>query len=88
MKLFFKQAGGKTEDGGWRQIGLLKTFQGEMWDGERFFVILKRSAEELALHLDLLELGYLCLSLGYQGKYDEKPDGCGDFSRSFFQVTP
>ncbi|MBT8506214.1 hypothetical protein B1F79_00145 [Coxiella-like endosymbiont of Rhipicephalus sanguineus] len=71
------------KDSGWRQIGLLKTFQGEMWDGERFFFILKRSTEELALHLDLLELGYLCLSLGYQGKYGEKPDGYRDFSRFF-----
>lgn len=56
------------KDSEWLQMSLLNTFQGV---GEQFFVILKRSAEEPIFHIDLLELGYLCLSLGYQGKYRE-----------------
>ncbi len=53
----------------WQQQGLLKTFQRETNGGERFFLILQRGAEDPALYLDLLELGYICLSLGFQGKF-------------------
>ncbi|WP_264774331.1 type IVB secretion system protein IcmH/DotU [Coxiella burnetii] len=60
------------ENSEWQRLGLLKTFQDESWGGERFFIILERSAEDADLHIDLLELGYLCLSLGYKGKYNEK----------------
>ncbi len=51
---------------------LLQTFQHESWGGERFFVILERSCEEANIHIDLLELGYICLSLGYQGKFAQQ----------------
>jgi len=57
----------------WGEQNLLKTFQRETWGGERFFVILERSCEDPKLYIDLLELGYLCLSLGYEGKYRNKP---------------
>ncbi|MCH9769440.1 MAG: type IVB secretion system protein IcmH/DotU [Gammaproteobacteria bacterium] len=53
----------------WENFSLLNSFQRESWGGERFFIILERSAEDPALYIDLLELGYLCLSLGFQGKY-------------------
>lgn len=48
---------------------LLRTFQGEDYGGERFFLILERASNGADTHIDLLELGFLCLSLGYQGKY-------------------
>lgn len=51
---------------------LLQTFQHESWGGERFFIILERSCEDPKLYIDLLELGYLCLSFGFQGKYATK----------------
>ncbi|MCH9644109.1 MAG: type IVB secretion system protein IcmH/DotU [Gammaproteobacteria bacterium] len=57
----------------WSQEGLLKTFQNEQWGGERFFIILDRCAEDAAIYIDLLELGYLFLSLGYRGRYSH-PD--------------
>lgn len=53
----------------WLEHNLLQTFQREAPGGERFFLILERSCENPELHIDLLELGYLCLSLGFQGKY-------------------
>ena len=53
----------------WEQHSLLGFFQHETWGGERFFIILERSCEDPACYTDLLELGYVCLSLGYQGKY-------------------
>lgn len=57
----------------WAQRGLLQTFQREAWGGERFFLILERSAEDPIVYIDLLELGYICLSQGFRGKY-ESPD--------------
>lgn len=56
----------------WRNQNLLNTFQQEPWGGERFFVILARSYEDPTTHLDLLELMYLCLSLGFEGKYQNR----------------
>lgn len=57
----------------WQEQNLLQTFQRE--SDERFFLILERSCEEAKLHIDLLELGYLCLSFGYEGKYRKKANG-------------
>jgi type IV/VI secretion system ImpK/VasF family protein len=34
-----------------------------------FFAILEKALKMVALNLDILELGYVCLSLGFQGKY-------------------
>lgn len=50
---------------------LLNHFQSETCGGDRFFIILERSFEDLPLYIDLLELGYLCLSFGYKGKYQD-----------------
>ena len=60
------QWGNRSE---WHSQNLLNTFQREPWGGERFFVILERSCEDPSTHIDLLELMYLCLSLGFEGKY-------------------
>jgi type IV/VI secretion system ImpK/VasF family protein len=59
----------------WEQHNLLRSFQRESAGDERFFMILERSCEDSKLHMDLLELGYLCLSLGYEGKYRKKSGG-------------
>lgn len=48
---------------------LLQTLQGENYGGERFYLILERASSDPVAHIDLLELGFLCLSLGYHGKY-------------------
>ena len=38
---------------------------------ERFFIILEKMLENPNDHLELLELAYLCLSFGFEGKYRE-----------------
>lgn len=53
----------------WKNHKLLIYFQQEDWGGDRFFVILDRLCEEPALHIDVLELVYVVLSLGYEGKF-------------------
>lgn len=67
---------------------LLTLFQHESYGGERFFVILERSCEAPGDYIDLLELGYLCLSLGYQGKYGQQQqlDLLGIFMDQLYQV--
>ena len=58
----------------WHTQTLLMAFQKETNGEERFFVILERLNEDPALHIDMLELIYLCLSLGFQGKYRHSTD--------------
>lgn len=53
----------------WEKHKLLMFFQQEEWGGERFFVILERLEEEPLFYVDLLELAYICLSLGFEGKF-------------------
>jgi type IV/VI secretion system ImpK/VasF family protein len=63
------------------QYGLLPVFQGESWGGERFFLILKKLQENSELHHDLLEFAYLCLSLGFQGRYRHLTHGRDDLDQ-------
>lgn len=59
----------------WHMHRLLATFQKDSLGSERFFLILERLSEDPAHHIDLLELMYLCLSLGFQGKYRSQERG-------------
>jgi type VI secretion system protein ImpK len=53
----------------WGHHTLLVRFHNEAWGGETFFVILDRLLQRPVQNLHLLELAYLCLSLGFEGKY-------------------
>jgi len=53
----------------WATQTLLGTFHNETWGGEKFFQLLERLIQEPARNLHLLELMYLCLSLGFEGKF-------------------
>jgi type IV/VI secretion system ImpK/VasF family protein len=65
----------------WEQDGLLKHFTNELPDGKKFFTFLKSAQEKVAANtataatIDLLELMYLCLNLGYIGKYRSHKKG-------------
>src|SRR5207253_5640716 len=39
------------------------------YGGEKFFEMLERIAQEPALRIDLIELQYLCIALGFAGKF-------------------
>ena len=58
--------GGQTV---WGSRSLLLTFHNEAHGGEKFFTILDRLRQDPARYLHLLELQYICLALGFQGKY-------------------
>ncbi len=72
----------------WADFALLKIFQHECYGGERFFIILERSFEDPHVYIDLLELGYICLSLGYKGKYKQPAElrELGLFIDQLYQV--
>jgi len=53
----------------WAQQTLLVALHREAWGGEKFFEMLDKISEEPARHIDLMELLYLCLALGFAGKY-------------------
>jgi type VI secretion system protein ImpK len=55
--------------GAWAQQGLLALFHGETGGGEKFFQLLARLAENPQANLDLLELMYVCLEFGFEGRY-------------------
>ena len=57
------------ESGAWSRLALLSTFHNETWGGEKFFQILERCMQQPARNLYLLELMYLLLSLGFEGKF-------------------
>jgi type VI secretion system protein ImpK len=59
----------------WGNQSLLVLFHGEAQGGVRFFEILKRLVQQPSQNLYLLELYFLCLSLGFEGKYREVSGG-------------
>ena len=55
--------------GEWREQTLLITLHREAWGGEKFFDMLQRISADPARHIDLMELQYVCLALGFAGKF-------------------
>ncbi|KTC63680.1 hypothetical protein AO262_21460 [Pseudomonas fluorescens ABAC62] len=53
----------------WSKTSLLSRFHNETIGGEKFFQLLERLSRDPLKHLAMLELMYLCLSLGFEGKY-------------------
>lgn len=63
---------GSTPWGGsgvWAKQSLLVMFHNEAWGGEKFFQLLARLAENPGANRGLLELMYVMVSLGFEGRY-------------------
>ena len=56
-------------ESGWGQRTLLSVFHGETSGGEKSFLILDRLRQSPSENLDVIELFYICLSLGFEGRY-------------------
>lgn len=67
--------------GDWASQSLLVIFHKEVSGGEKFFEIVKRLQADPARYLSLIELLYVCLALGYEGKYRHDPKGALELSR-------
>lgn len=63
------------QQSGWATKTLLVVFHGESYGGEKFFVILERLCADFAKHVDLIELMYICLALGFGGRYQIEANG-------------
>lgn len=55
--------------GAWGKHSLLVTFHNETWGGEKFFQLLAKLAQNPLQHRELLELMYVCVALGFEGRY-------------------
>lgn len=53
----------------WSQKSLLNVFHNEGDGGEKFFQLLSKLQQETAKYIDILELMFVCLCLGFEGKY-------------------
>jgi type VI secretion system protein ImpK len=59
----------------WRDQSLLVTLHKEASGGEKFFQLLQKLLQNPANNIELLELMYICLSFGFEGRYRPLPDG-------------
>jgi type VI secretion system protein ImpK len=72
----------------WAQHPLLIALHREAWGGEKFFEMLDRISVDPARHIDLMELQYLVLALGFTGKYQMLTRGheqLADLQRDLFR---
>ena len=53
----------------WSSRSLLSAFHQETFGGEKFFLLLTRLSQDMARHIDMLELMLACLCLGFEGRY-------------------
>jgi type VI secretion system protein ImpK len=60
--------------GHWAERTLLHAFHEERDGGDKVFKLLERLGEDPAEHADLLELFYVCLALGLEGRYRGRAD--------------
>lgn len=65
----------------WASQTLLVRFHNEAGGGEKFFQILERLLQDPARNLHLLEFMYLCLALGFEGRYRLQPRGKAELER-------
>lgn len=61
--------------GAWSSQSLLVHFHNEAWGGEKVFQLLTRLAENPTQHRNLLELVWVALSLGFEGRYKVLDNG-------------
>ena len=59
----------------WGQKSLLSIIHKETLGGDKFFPIIEHLRQQPAQNLNLIELCYLCLSLGFQGRYRNVQNG-------------
>ncbi|MCU1758123.1 type IVB secretion system protein IcmH/DotU [Pseudomonas sp. 14P_8.1_Bac3] len=65
----------------WSQMSLLSSFHNETSGGEKFFQLLDLVSKNPVKHLPMLELMYVCLSLGFEGKYRVQTRGIVELER-------
>jgi len=59
----------------WHQRSLLSIFHNETSGGDKFFILIDRFRQSPSENIDIIELFYICLSVGFEGKYRLSPRG-------------
>jgi type VI secretion system protein ImpK len=59
----------------WDEFSLLRSLHGDGQEGKKFFIILKHLLQNAKHNIHLIELAYICLSLGYEGVFGLKENG-------------
>ena len=67
--------------GAWASRSLVSTFHQEVRSGERFFDLLAQMRQNPGTFLPVLELMYLCLSLGFMGRHRLSQRGPAEIDR-------
>src|SRR5437763_2105079 len=67
--------------GVWDTRPLVSTFHQEVRSGERFFDLLSQMRQNPGRFTSVIELMYLCMSLGFQGRYRLSPRGPAELDR-------
>jgi type VI secretion system protein ImpK len=67
--------------GSWRTQPLVTTFHRESGNQERFFEVLRQMCNNPRKSLPVIKLMYLCLSLGFVGRYRSSGGGIADIRR-------
>ena len=65
----------------WSQHSLLSRFHNETWGGEKVFAITARMEQEPERYRDMLEFIYLCLCLGFEGRYRVMSHGRDEYEQ-------
>ncbi|UEM07588.1 type IVB secretion system protein IcmH/DotU (plasmid) [Skermanella rosea] len=62
----------------WTTRSMVGTLFSETWGGDRFFDLLTQLKRDPGNNIDLIELLYYCISLGFEGKYRIAPRGASE----------
>lgn len=57
----------------WNHPSFIEIFYNEGYADENFFIILDRLCQAPRQYIDLIELMYICLNLGYEGRFKNQP---------------
>ncbi len=69
------------QQSGWSAHSLVSTFHQEVKAGDRFFDLLAGMQKDPGRYRQALEVAYLCLALGLQGRYRLSPRGAAELDR-------
>ena len=69
------------QSSGWAARSLSSTFHQDVRSGERFFDLLAGLQQDPGRYLGALEVAYLCLSLGFRGRYRLDARGSAEIDR-------
>jgi type VI secretion system protein ImpK len=65
----------------WATAGMVSSLHNEVTGGQGFYDLLDRLLRNPGAHRDVLELMYLCMALGFEGRYRLTPRGPADLMR-------